>query len=365
MNTPCLRIDLDKIEHNSRTLVELCGRYGVTLTGVTKACCGDPDVALAMLRGGVASIADSRLENIQRLRAGGVEASFLLLRLPPLSAVDQVVASVDVSLNSELQVLEALSAAASRRGVRHDVIVMVDLGDLREGLWPDDLVPFVQRAVKLEGVRIVGIGANLACFSGVRPDERNMKRLVGLAAALEQTCELKLKWISGMNSSGLELMASGRMPKRVNHARMGEAILLGRETTQRRPWPDTYQDAFVLHAEVLEVKNKPSLPVGERSEDAYGKRPSFENRGDIRRALLNVGREDVDIEGTRPIDSRLRVLGASSGYFAVDVSAAGDEIRVGDCVAFSLNYGALVAAMTSEYVKKVVLRGGVPIEGQR
>jgi predicted amino acid racemase len=262
-------------------------------------------------------------------------------------------------------VLEALSAAASRRGVRHDVILMVDLGDLREGLWPDDLVPFVQHAVKLEGVRIVGIGANLACFSGVRPDERNMKRLVGLADALEQTFELKLKWVSGMNSSGLELMASGRMPQRVNHARMGEAILLGRETTQRRPWPDTYQDAFLLQAEVLEVKNKPSLPIGERSEDAYGKRPSFEDRGDIRRALLNVGREDVDIEGARPVDSRIRVLGASSGYLAVDVSAAGDDIRVGDCVGFSLNYGALVAAMTSEYVKKVPLRGGVPIEDRR
>ncbi len=358
MTTPCLSIDLDKIEHNSRTLVDFCGRYGVAVTGVTKACCGNPDVALAMLRGGVVSIADSRLENIQRLKAAGVDSSFHLLRLPSLSAVDAVAASVDLSLNSELEVLRALSAAAVRRGAGHDVILMVDLGDLREGIWPDDLECFMQRAVELAAVRIVGIGANLACFSGVKPDERNMNRLVALADAMEQIFALKLKWISGVNSSGLRLMASGRMPQRVNHARLGEAILLGRETTQRKPWPGTFQDAFVLRAEILELKRKPSSPIGERGENAFGRRSSFADRGNIRRALLNVGREDVDVEGMSPVDPRFVVLGASSDYLAVDVSAAGNDLRIGDCLAFSLNYRALLAAMTSEYVKKLPLRGG-------
>jgi len=352
MTGPWLSVDLDKIEHNSRTLVELCTQHGIAVTGVTKATCGNPEVAKAMLRGGVCSIADSRLENIHRLKAAGIDTSYLLLRLPPLSGTDTVVDSVDMSLNSELSVLQGLSAAAGKRGVEHDVIIMTDLGDLREGILPDDFMPFMKEATRLAGIRIAGIGANLTCFSGVVPDEHNMNRLVGLADRIEQRFDLKLKWVSGTNSSGLELIASGGMPTRVNHARLGEAILLGRETVHRNPWQDTFQDAFVLHAEVLELQNKPSLPVGTRSEDAFGKQPQFEDRGVISRALLNVGRGDIDVEGIMPVDARFRMLGASSDYLAVDVSAAGYDIHVGDQLAFSLNYSALLAAMTSEYVKK-------------
>lgn len=352
MTSPWLSIDLGKIEHNSRTLVDLCAQRGIAVTGVTKAACGNPDVAKAMLRGGVCSIADSRLENIHRLKAAGVDTPYMLMRLPQLSGSDAVVDVADISLNSELSVLKALSSAAGRKGVKHDVIIMVDLGDLREGILPDDLVAFMQQAIKLEGLRIAGIGSNLTCFSGVVPDEDNMTRLVELADSIEHRFNLKLKWISAANSSGLELIASGRMPVRVNHARMGEAILLGRETVHRNPWPDTFQDAFVLHAEVLELRNKPSLPSGTRSEDAFGKRQQVENRGEISRALLNVGRQDIDAEGVTPVDARIRVLGATSDYLAVDLSAAGDDIHVGDKLAFFLNYSALVAAMTSEYVEK-------------
>ena len=352
MPSPYLTIDLDKIEHNARTVVDLCKQRGIEVVGVTKATCGRPEVARAMLRGGVTAIADSRMENIQRLRADGIPGRLMLLRIPPLSGVEEVVDAVDLSVNSELSVLAALSDAAERRGRVHGVILMVDLGDLREGIWPDDLVPVVQQVTQLPGLRIEGLGSNLACFSGVVPSEENMNRLLELAEAVEQQCALKLRWISGANSSGLELMVSGRMPKGINHARIGEAILLGRETVNRHPWPGTHQDAFVLHAEVLELKRKPSLPVGERSQDAFGKLPVIEDQGERQRALLNVGREDVDVEGITPEDNRLKVLGGSSGYLVVDVTAAGGAVRVGDELSFSVNYSALVAAMTSEYVKK-------------
>jgi predicted amino acid racemase len=189
-----------------------------------------------------------------------------------------------------------------------------------------------------------------------------MNQLVLYAREIERTCGLTLRWISGANSSGLELIAAGRMPKQINHARIGEAILLGRETIHRRPWPGTYQDAFLLHAEVLELKEKPSVPVGERSEDAFGEHPAFANRGEIDRAILNVGREDVDVEGIAPLDCRLKILGASSDYLIVDVTEAAGHIHVGDEITFSLNYSALLAAMTSQYVEKRSLRGGVPVE---
>ena len=364
MTTPRLVIDVDKIEHNTRTIVALCKQHGIEVTGVTKVTCGHPQVARAMLRGGVSAIADSRLENIQRLIRAGIDTEFMLLRLPALSRVDEVVGSVAVSMNSELAVLEALSAAAQQRGRVHEVILSVDLGDLREGIWPDDLPAFAREAARLPGIHIKGLGTNLACFAGVVPDEHNMNRLVELAAELERCLDCRLEYISGVNSSGLELIAAGGMPARVNHARIGEAIVLGRETTHRKPWPDTFQDAFVLEAEVLELKKKPSIPLGSRSEDAFGQRPEFEQRGEVLRALLNVGREDIDVKGLTPHDPGAVILGASSGYLVVDVSAAAGSIRVGDTLAFSLNYAALLAAMTSAYVYKHTYQAGVRLEEQ-
>jgi predicted amino acid racemase len=358
MTRPYLTIDLNKIEHNARTIVGLCAQHGIAVTGVTKGVCGHPDVAKAMLRGGVASIGESHLENIRRLRSAGVNTSYMLLRLPPLSEVDEVVEAVDVSLNSELAVLAGLSQAAHRRGRVHDVVVMVDLGDLREGVWPADLVRFVREAARLSGVRITGIGTNLACFGAVAPSVETMRRLVELAREVEQALGITLDCVSGANSSGLELIASGSMPQRVNHARIGEAILLGRETVHRRPWPDTFQDAFLLHAEVLELRRKPSVPIGERCEDAFGKYPTFEDRGEALRALLDIGREDVDIESLTPVDHGVAILGGSSDYLVVDVSEAGGRFRVGDEIAFAPKYGALLAAMTSEYVEKRPLRSG-------
>ncbi len=338
MTYPYLTIDLDKIEHNARAIVGLCKEHGIEVAGVTKLTCGHPEVAKAMLRGGVTVLADSRLENIRRIQQAGVVAPMMLLRLPPLSGVEQVMATAGISLNSEPAVLEALSAAAIKRGTQHEVILMVDLGDLREGVWPDELHPLVEQTIRLPGISLIGLGANLACFAGVVPTEETMRHFVALADALENRFDIRFRWISGINSSGLELIASGQMPRQVNHARIGEAILLGRETVHRKPWPDTHQDAFTLHAEVLELKHKPSMPVGERSEDAFGRRPIFENRGKIQRALLNIGREDVDVEGIRPMDSRLQILGASSGYLVLDVTASEGWVRVGNELTFSLNY---------------------------
>ncbi|MDH3239522.1 MAG: alanine/ornithine racemase family PLP-dependent enzyme [Alphaproteobacteria bacterium] len=357
-----LTIDLDKIEHNARAVVSFCREHGIDVTGVTKGVCGHPEIAKAMLRGGVSSLGESRLENIHRLRRAGIDAPCTLLRVPPLSEAANVVASADVSLNSELSVLTALSDVAGRLGVVHDVIVMVELGDLREGVMPENLMAFCAAAHRLSAIRLAGLGANLACFAGVVPSEANMNQLIALAHEVESTCGLSLDLISGINSSALDLIAAGRMPREVNHARIGEAILLGRETVHRNPWPGTLQDAFILDAEVLERKTKPSTPIGERGEDAFGGLPVWEDRGDRVRALLNVGREDVRIQGLTPVETGVTILGGSSGYLVVDVTDARRDIEVGAELAFSPNYGALLSAMSSAYLRKLVLRQGEPVE---
>ncbi len=351
MGRPWLSVDLAKVEANARAIVRCCAEHGIAVTGVTKGVCGAPEVARAMLRGGVTSLGESRLENVARLRAAGIGSPMMLLRVPALSRVEEVVGAVELSLDSEPAVLEALAEAARLRGRVHPVILMVDLGDLREGIWPDDLVPVARAAAKLEGLRLVGLGTNLTCYGGIVPSEAHMKRFVALVDDVERALGTHLAWISGGSSSGLPLIAAGRMPERVNHLRVGEAILLGHETVAREPWPGTFQDAFRLYAEVVELKRKPSLPEGKRTADAFGRYRSFADRGLRERALLDVGREDVDVEGLEPLDPRVEVLGASSDYLVLDVTEARGDFRVGAEVGFGLSYGALLAAMDSEYVE--------------
>ncbi len=366
MTNPSVTVDLKKIEENARAITDLCGRFGIEVFGVTKVTCGMPQVARAMIKGGVVGIGESRMENVRRLKVNGINAPIMLLRIPSLSEADEVVVSVDISLNSELSVIRALSEAGVRRGIVHDIILMVDLGDLREGIWPDDLIPAVKEVVLLKGVRVVGLGTNLSCYGGVIPTRENMGILVDYADEIEKRFGLELKYISGGNSSALTLISEGGMPKRVNNMRIGEAILLGRETIERRPWPGTTQDAFQLKAEVIELKEKPAVPIGKISQDAFGHKPPFDNfdttgssikgaKREMTRAILNVGREDVEVEGLFPVDERLKIIGASSDHLIVDVTEAKSEVELGMKMGFLMNYASLLAAMTSSYVEKQIV----------
>jgi len=353
MPGPKITIDLEKIERNARTVVETCRKSGIEVFGVTKGTCGMPQVARAMLRGGVIGIGESRFENIRRLRDSGIDAPILLLRSPPLSRVEEVITSVDISLNSELAIIAELSRVAERMSRVHDIILMVDLGDLREGIWPDDLAPTVEQVLALRHVRIVGIGTNLTCFGAILPTEENMGALIAHARNIEQQFGLQLRYVSGGNSSSLPLLLAGKMPPGVNNLRIGEAILQGgRDTFHDEPWRELDRDAFLLTGELLEVKTKPSVPIGRMGVDAFGKRPVFEDKGDRLRGILNIGREDVVVEGLMPANPGVAVLGASSDHLVVDLAEAGPSLQVGNRLGFHMSYGALLAAMTSEYVEK-------------
>ncbi len=364
MAGPTVIADLDKIEANARAVTSMCGDKGIQVTGVTKVTCGMPSVARALLRGGVKGIGESRLENVHRLRANGIVDEMMLLRIPPLSETDEIVRSVDISLNSEISVIRSLSRGAAEHGLVHNVILMIDLGDLREGLWPEDVLPAARETLELPHLKLKGVGTNLTCYGGVIPTAKNMRQLIDWAHRIEDAFSVKMEIISGGNSSSLPLLRSGKMPKEVNHLRIGEALMLGRETVQRSAWPGTSQDAFKLEAEVIELKRKPSVPIGETGEDAFGHTPTFEDKGEILRGILNIGREDVDVDGLTPVDPGQRILGASSDHLLIDVSSNQKNIILGDHLAFTMNYSALLAAMTSAYVSKRVI-GSRPAEAHK
>ena len=365
MDGPQVSIRLDTIEHNARVVTTKCRECGIEVFGVTKGTCGMPQVARAMLRGGVAGLAESRFENIRRLRESGIEAPIMLLRSPPLSRVEEVIRSVDVSLNSELGVLRELSRVAERMGRVHDVILMVDLGDLREGIWPSDLMAAVDEVMQLPGISLAGLGTNLTCFGAIIPTQKNLGELTAHVRAVEERHGVKLTYVSGGNSSSLPLLLAGRMPAGINNLRIGEAILKGgSDTFLDEPWEALDRDAFHLTVELLEVKVKPSMPIGETGLDAFGQRPTFVDMGDRLRGIGNVGREDVIVEGLEPVTAGIQVLGASSDHLVLDLTEADPRPEIGDLIDFRMSYGAMLATMTSDYVEKMPMHDE-PVERKR
>ncbi len=345
---PRIEISLDKIQHNTQFLCHLYKQRGISLMGVSKGVLGDPLVAKAMVQGGVKFIADSRLENIQKMRKAGIPTPFVLLRTA-LSQAESIVRSADISLNTELETIKELSYYAQAQQKTHLIIIMVELGDLREGILPKDLSQFVAKTLSFPFIKIIGIGCNLACYGGVKPDETKMQELSALAERIETEFSLKLALISGGNSANHEWYQSAKTVERINNLRLGELILLGRETINRKAISGLYTNAFQLIAEVIEAKEKPSLPYGEIGQDAFGDVPHFLDRGIHQRIIIALGRQDIGVSGLR-LSYHFTVLGSSSDHLILH--SQHDHLKVGNEVNFNLNYGGLLSAMTSPFIKK-------------
>lgn len=348
---PRLIVDVDKVEQNTRTIVGMAKDRGIEVTGVTKATCGDPNIAFAMIKGGVTSIGESRVQNIIRLRTQGVNSRMVLLRTPMATEINEVVKFADISLNSEIKVLKMLDKESRRLGTVHKVVPMVEMGDLREGFLREAVPQVAEMVMKMEGLDLHGLGMNLACFGGVVPTKEKVDQFEEFVIGIEDRIGKELEMISGGNSANIPLLMGEGSRGRTNNLRIGEGILLGLETVNRTPIPGTFQDAFSLEAEVIERKRKPSVPDGEVSQNAFGETPAFENKGDILRGIVAVGRQDAILEDLDPVDKRIEVLGGSSDHLLLDLD--GSEKDVGDHVRFIPAYGALVHLYTSKYVNKV------------
>lgn len=345
---PYLTVDLGKIAKNVSRVTTLCHEHGVGVTGVTKVFRGQPEIAGVMARNGAMALGDSRTENLERLAGLGMER--WMIRIPAVSEAPEVVRCAEVSLNSDLAVLEALSRAALEAGRLHRVILMADLGDLREGFFYREELIKAAGAVRerMKGLSLAGVGVNLTCFSFVQSDTEKMLRLIELSKELG----LPRPVVSGGNSATLDLMLRGGIPAGVNNLRLGESLLFGRERARYRYLEGTENDAFLLRAEIVECREKPSLPVGTIGSDSYGHTPIFSDRGIRKRAICAVGRQSVDCETMWPVDPGAEILGASSDHLVLDVTDSGEDYRTGDLVTFRLGYFSTMRAFTSPYVEK-------------
>lgn len=347
MSAPRLEVRLDLIEHNVRWLVRRLGERGIGLTAVTKALLGAPELAAAAMGAGAVGLGDARSGNVRRLRRAAVMGPVTLVRSPMLSEASWVVASCDVSLNTEPAVLAALSDAAIAAGGCHDVVLMIDLGDRREGVQSEDLLALARLARDLPGVSLHGIGTNLACRNGVVPDAENMAELSTSATTIEAALGVELAVVSGGSSANLGWALGTGDVGRVNDLRIGEAMLLGVDPLDRSPIDGLRGDAVTIHAEVIESNVKPSMPRGRRAQGAFGSLPDPVDRGDVVQSIVALGRQDVDPEDLTA-EAGTAVLAASSDHLVVE---SADLLRIGSEVVFRPGYASLLRAATSPFVR--------------
>lgn len=334
-------------------MVNECNARGIRVAGVTKVFCGNEKIAEALVDEGVDILADSRMENLKKLSK--FKLPKMLLRIPMLSQAKEVVKYADISLVSELIVVKELSKQANIQGKKHDIILMIDLGDLREGIFSkEEVFQTVKEVLPLDGVNLLGVGTNLTCFGGVIPTKENLSRLVEIKKEIEDKFKIELKVVSGGNSGSISLFKGDEMPEGINQLRLGASLSLGIGLNDE-PIEELFTDAFKLAVEVIEMKEKPSVPVGEIGLDAFGNKPAFEDKGIRKRAICAIGRQDVDPNNLIPYDDLISIIGASSDHLILDITECDKNYNVGDKIEFNVTYGGCLSAMTSQYVYKLLV----------
>ena len=242
---PRLKINLKAIGENYLTIKRRCEPLGVDVVPVVKVVLGDENIVRVLKSLGARVIGDSRIRNIKNFSNVNVEK--MLLRSPMLSEIEEVIEFSDISLNTEIEVIKHLSKVSSRKGRIHKVIVMVEVGELREGVMPEDVLFFVKKIMELSSIEFLGIGTNLTCLSGIIPTKENLKVLLKLKNLIEEH-GIEVKVVSGGGSNLLPMIWRGKLPRFINQIRVGEGIFLGVEAINRKPLPGLRQDTFTLEA---------------------------------------------------------------------------------------------------------------------
>jgi predicted amino acid racemase len=350
-------IHLEALHHNLVTIDGWMKQHGATWTVVTKVLCGHRETLRALHAFGAKSIGESRLENLRVVVEEMPGAETWYLRLPHLSAIDEIVSLSDVSLNSETRSIRALNEAAGRQGKIHRVIIMIELGDLREGILPGSLVKFYEEVFELPNIEVLGIGSNLGCLAGALPNIDQFMQLVLYRELLELKFGRKLASLSAGASVALPLLLEGKLPRAINHFRIGEAIFLGTDLVNGESLPGLRSDTVTLEAEVIEIKEKSlntTAETGNHTPFAFDFQEDISPGQRGYRALVSVGNLETEVSGLTPVQPDFHIAGASSDVTVVNVGGDIHGLRVGNKIEFRPNYAALLRLMSGKYVDRVV-----------
>jgi ornithine racemase len=340
----------EKIHHNIKQIKRLFARHGnVSIYPVVKVFAGDRRILRWIEESGLEYIADSRIENLKKFANSPLKK--VHLRLGQITEAKRIIQYSDISLQSQLPTINELQRQAILQNKVHSILLMFDVGDLREGIfYQEDFLPLVSKVEALSHIHLLGIGTNLTCYGGVVPSVFNMNELIKIANKIEAHIQRPLEVISGGNSSIFPLLEERLLPRRINNVRIGEAIFFGRETAYGETIPGCEPTTCILEAELIECEQKPSMPIGEMTMDSFGSTPSIIDKGRMNRGIIAIGKQDVNPHYLLPLHPKVSILGGSSDHLIVDLGESG--LVVGDTCRFTLTYPGLLQVCTSPYVKK-------------
>jgi predicted amino acid racemase len=358
-----LLIHLDRIQKNAEILQRILSTRKISLMAVTKVFSGDLHIAETLVEAGVKYIGDSRLRNIILMKNHEIDAKLVLIRIPAIHEIPDIVAFADYSVQSEMKTIKILNKQARIQNKIHNIILMVDSGDMREGIPFNQVFRYVDIIRDLPNVKLKGIATNLKCFGGVIPDDENMTKFSRLAEKIEEVYDIQLEIVSAGNSANFQWLAHTPKIGRINNLRIGEALFFGWETIDFRRISGLYSNNVLLKAQIVEIKERNIVPKGTVHSNAFGEKVTQENevfknhskKENMRtQMLLNIGRQDVDIHGLTPVES-VKILGASSDYLVVTPKNQ-ERFSVGQNIRFKLNYSALMHLTVSPYIGKKYIK---------
>src|SRR5690554_2937886 len=346
-----------EFQHNFNYLDRLFKENNIKWGITTKLFCGYRDFLTEVINLGIGEVHDSRISNLQVVKEIDPETLTIYIKPPPKDIVKDVIEYADISLNTELATLHDLSAEAERQGVIHKVIIMIELGDLREGVMRDDLIDFYEQVFRLPGIRVIGLGTNLNCLHGVMPDSDKLIQLSLYKQIIELRFKKKIPLVSGGTTVTIPLLLRNQLPDGINHFRVGEALFFGKNLFTDGIIEGMSDQVMELYSQIIEISEKPVLPMGEFGVNPQGKTVQVDE-GDYGktsyRAIIDIGVLDIQPDYLIPVDDNIKITDASSDMLVLDVGENQQEYKVGDMIRFKLKYMGALGLMSSDYIEKEV-----------
>ncbi|MGS2740746.1 alanine racemase [Sinomicrobium sp. M5D2P17] len=350
-----LKLNTRALKHNYLFLKDLFGSHDKDWGIVTKLLCGNKLFLEEVIKLRPDCIFDSRLSNLAMIKKINPEIKTGYIKPPPTRSIDELIEVADISFNTQFETIEMIDRYAIKAGKVHRIVIMIEMGDLREGVMREDFVDFYARVFDLEAVEVVGIGANLNCLNGIMPSHDKLIQMSLYEQLIEAKFNKKIPWVSLGTSVTIPLLRKNLVPEGVNHFRIGETLFFGNDLFEDSPMEGMKQDVFMLYAEVLEVMEKPTNPTGYVGSNVAGETPVFEiedySETSIR-ILVDIGILDIEIKNIKPLYEEYHLEGGSSDMIVLDVGKNNHNIKVGDMVPFHINYMGALRLLNSKYIEK-------------
>jgi predicted amino acid racemase len=348
----------DRLKHNHKQLKNLFKKHDIHYGITTKLLCGNRTFLEEVLALKPPQVCDSRMTNLKMIKKIDPNIETMYIKPPPKNAIKSLVEYADISLNTDFDNIKRIAKEAQRQNKVHKIIIMIEMGDLREGVLGHQVVPFYEKVFRLKGINVIGIGTNLNCLHGVMPSHDKLIQLCLYRQIIELTFKRKLPFISGGSTVTIPLIYNKQLPKKINHFRVGEALFFGANLFTKKTLPGFYDSVFQLFTEIIELYEKPKVPMGQMEEtplgdsvqvnpDDYGKK-SF-------RAILDVGILDIHPDFLRPVDKDVKIIRASSDMLVVELEQGQKDYKVGSVLKFNLTYMGVLGLMNSRYIEKKII----------